>query len=140
MIVGGVELISHRHHGGLWWFDARLDLAAIPAALPPHTVPASATAPLDSHTTFSREGQPGVGYEGRERRQWSRETATRITLGLWALYIPNLVISTGLRVMAWGTGTAGGGGASAYEHRLDRIGTPGHDESGYWIGAGHPAY
>lgn len=96
MIVGGIELISHRHHGGLWWFDARLRLAAIPAALPPHTIPQSATAPVDTHTTFS-EVRPSVG----------QDLATRVTLGLWAIYIPNLVVSTGLRVLAWGTGTAG---------------------------------
>ena len=95
MIVGGIELISHRHHGGLWWFDARLRLAAIPAALPPHTLPQSATAPVDTHTTFS-EVRPSVG----------QDLATRVTLGLWAIYIPNLVVSTGLRLMAWGTGTA----------------------------------
>lgn len=95
MIVGGLEIISHRHHGGLWWFDARLKLAATPAALPPHTIPQSATAPVDTHTTFSEE-RPSVG----------QDLATRVTLGLWAIYIPNLVVSTGLRVLAWGTGTA----------------------------------
>lgn len=95
MIVGGIELISHRHHGGLWWFDARLRLAAIPAALPPHTIPQSATAPIETQTT-SDGGAESVG----------QDLATRVTLGLWALYIPNLVVSTGLRAMAWGVGTA----------------------------------
>lgn len=126
MIIGGVELVSLRSHGGVWLPGARLSITATrPSPLPPNTLPGPTT--NDVHRSMPRH---------------SEDLAVRITLGLWALYIPNLVISTGLRVMAWGSGTAGGSapGESQYEHRLDRIGTPGHDESGYWIGAGHPDY
>lgn len=43
-----------------------------------------------------------------ERDRQAREWGTRLTLGLWALYTgASLPISTGLRVLAWGTGTAG---------------------------------
>ena len=123
MIIGGVELISHRHHGGLWNMAAQTITGRRPSALPPHTLPQSAT-----------QQTPSTQRHGSRAEI---DLATKVTLGLWALYIPNLVVSTGLRVLAWGTGTANTEEGSVPGRSPDAIG---YDESGYHIGAGHPDY
>jgi len=97
MIVGGVELITLRNHGGLWFPGPRLSITAtLPGSLPPNTVPGER-----SENGFSEP--PSTQRFGTRAE---RDLATRITLGLWALYIPNLIVSTGFRVLAWGTGSA----------------------------------
>lgn len=93
MIIGGVELISHRHHGGLWNMAAPPITAGRPSALPPQTIPQSAT----QQTPFTQ----------RHGSRAESDLATKIKMGLLALFIPNLVLSTGLRVMAWGSYNVG---------------------------------
>jgi len=122
MIIGGVELISHRHHGGLWYMAALTITASRPSALPPQTLPESAT-----------QQSPSTQRHGSRAEI---DLATKVTLGLWALYIPNLVVSTGLRTLAWGTGTANTQEGSVPDRTLEK----GYDEGGYYIGAGHPDY
>jgi len=97
MILGGVELITLRHHGGLWLPVPKKPLTAIrPSSLPPNTLPSSRT-------------QNGFSEPPSTQRFGSRaekDLASQVSLGLWALYIPFLAVSTGLRVLSWGTGTA----------------------------------
>jgi len=75
-----------------------------------------------------------------------RSRSARVGLSLWALAAGtvSLPLATVLRVMAWGTGTAGSQEGSVTpqgEQTLEsRAGTLGYDESGYYIGAGHPDY
>jgi len=126
MIVGGIVL------NRAWWSTnssgapsaVALNVSmSIPDGVPPPS--SGLTAIIPSTEMADRSG---------------RDRSAAVGLSLWALAIGtvSLPLATVFRVMAWGSGTAGSQVGSVTPQ--GEPGSLGYDESGYYIGAGHPDY